>query len=346
MKKIQYILAWASLLLVVQLSACGGGGSDPQPIAGGPVSDGSTEGANDAPVIAKNPRLKTVRRTSSLDGSEEMVQTYSYDADGRILKNVSSGFSADEFVIDFSYMDERLVSVVDNFANASYTYQENRLVSILTDRSSGQETQEFTYDAEGKLIKKSGVEVLGVNLLDCETQTSIGVKPVEFNFDYSADNRLAAVTVEQSDFQIDYEYLDNGVISKRTSNNGCQVEPDVAEYTYNAAGLLSNIKRNAGSESHSYDEAGRLKEIRVEKVNSAGGVDLTVQTYEYDAANLVTTFSSVSDIDTTVYRYEYEAAICLTEVSPNPENRLEYELTGRLFGLTPAESACGYRGGY
>lgn len=178
--------------------------------------------------------------------------------------------------------------------------------TVTSDRTSGEHSYAYEYDAHGNVTKETEVSVSGKY-----ERTSV----YEHEYEYDADGNIAKETIAFPNGTINvYEYTRNAskdVIETSYSDSKGNAYAYTSEYEYDANGHVTKISdtdKESGeityTAEYEYDPDGN---VTIESVSEKGGT--TVTTYQYDKfGNVIKRVSGDSVIDDRyTYEYKYDA---------------------------------------
>jgi RHS repeat-associated protein len=263
------------------------------------------------------------------DGNGNMIVTYIYDADGRLLsKKLGNGTST-----VYTYDPDNNVLSITNYAAAQsiinsydiYTY--NDTGSVLSDISQDGEWA-YTYDLDGELTQA----VFTPNSTDPDGITS---QNLQYSYD-AAGNRISEIvngTLTSYVVNNMNEYTSStttgvGTTTYQYDNDGnliSQINPtSTISYTFNLANQLTAVNGPGVSDSYAYDPFNNLIS------QSVNGIETGFQVDPIGLGNVVATYNS-DGVLTSHYTYGLEL------VGQNYSNNMiyyDFDLSGNTTGIT------------
>ena len=242
------------------------------------------------------------RRTSRRlpDGSQE---TNTHDADGRLVQKRQTDGTA----ISYSYSQGRATGQTRPDGTLQIGYDPHGRAASWSDSQRGLIQQ--TLDALDRQTSETGPHGQSAAAWDAASQRT----------------QLIASFAGQGGHTLQTRWDAGGRLQSLASGQGS------AQFSHDAAGRLSQIKRANGASSHySYDAAGRLAQIRHQKTD---GSALAQYSYQRDAKGRLTRATEETGGQTTNKSWEYDADGKLTQESISAAGitrtcRYSYDSTG------------------
>ena len=269
--------------------------------------------------------------------ADNSVTSFSYDAAGRLISQTNALNQVETY--SYGPNSKSPTSLVDSRGNLlTYSYDSQGKVTSIGYADGSSES--FVYNSTNQLISK--VERSGDTFT--YTYTPRGLLATrsgpDFNETYSYDSQDRLMGVSRStpgggaSQSVSYSYNSAGLVSE-ISQGGKSIS-----YTYDSQGRRSSYTTSDGATvRYSYDSAGRLVGLR-------DGSDQSLVGYDYDAAGRL---SRESNGNGTTSSYSYDAAGQLLRIdNANPAGTIvsslvyTYDLLGRRTSETSNQGTWSY----
>ncbi len=298
-------------------------------------------------------KLSQLVSENKSDGTTDHERTYSYDGVGNLRSMVDRNGRITEFDYDKLYRTTTETWKTGTTTNRTlgYTHDTSSRLTGVADSDSLATDFEFVYDDRSQLqLERQLTGFVGTSVIFDRDYDVVGNRTkLEANFGGTISD--SSIVGGLFDFRNSYAYdaMHRLASVAQTQGSGANaVAPKLANFSYNAASQLTDLKRYSATsassgalEVHSrmgYDQAGRLTSITHGKTEiTAGqtwdgsstlpaslGTTNTLAAYflVYDQANRLTDFSSYWDAFKTTYTYDNR-------------DQLTAASTAAISGLTP-----------
>lgn len=232
---------------------------------------GNLTSRTDAKSHATTYTYDAANRPTGVTNALSKSWAYEYDANGNLIEQTDAASDTTAYAYDAL---NRLTSIdySDSTPDVGYSYDAN---SNRTEMTDGAGSVSYVYDALNRL-----------------TETTRGSD--SFEYDYDAASNLTERTYPGGRLT-EYAYDDDSRLATVSSNS------QLTSYFYDAAANLIETELPSGNgyaETRSYDEAGRVTEVRNEK----SGVALSYAQYAYNGVGNPSQI--VTGAGTTTYGYD------------------------------------------
>lgn len=228
----------------------------------------------------------------------DTVTEYSYDREGRMTESAYGSIKSPGRIRNkYVYRDGLLKETRDNAGESEFfEYDNNGRVILKTDKN-GTETS-FCYDGLGRTVKKTaGSESTEAGYDGLGRQIYASRNGDEIHYVYNGFGELTGEVSLSGTKK--YTYDETGLLTKKEISSKLGIE-SITEYEYDKMNRPVSVKTAVGTETVSYDKAGRI----TEKALGATGERVT---YSYNADGTVKQ-SIRTKQGNIVYseRYEYD----------------------------------------